>query len=208
MDGKTKGKFIGAIAALVLFSGVSIGTSFALFSSEKTITNHLTIGKGLMAGLYLSELKQDVIDDETGNIKENNYDLTEFKTDDGKSAYDDDKKAVDLSKYQEDIFQENLLAPTMTGEATLRLYNLGELAFSYKVETTKTAYDKEGKKDDNAEILDQIVFVFDYTESVVSKGSYAELKVSYEFKDRDDNNLAVEQSIAIDLRITTTQVTK
>lgn len=208
MDGKTKGKFIGAIAALVLFSGVSIGTSFALFSSEKTITNHLTIGKGLMAGLYLSELKQDVIDDETGNIKENNYDLTKFKTDDGRSAYDDDKKAVDLSKYQEDIFQENLLAPTMTGEATLRLYNLGELAFSYKVETTKTAYDKDGKKDDNAEILDQIVFVFDYTETVVSKGSYAELKVSYEFKDRDDNNLAVEQSIAIDLRITTTQVTK
>lgn len=208
MDGKTKGKFIGAIAALVLFSGVSIGTSFALFSSEKTITNHFTIGKGLMAGLYLSELKQDVIDDETGNIKENNYDLTKFKTDDGKSAYDDDKKAVDLSKYQEDIFQENLLAPTMTGEATLRLYNLGELAFSYKVETTKTAYDKDGKKDDDAEILDQIVFVFDYTETVVSKGSYAELKVSYEFKDRDDNNLAVEQSIAIDLRITTTQVTK
>lgn len=208
MEKKTKAKLVSAIIGSVVLLGVSVGTTYALFSTEKTITNHLTIGGGLKAGLYLQSLVQDKIDASTGLIAESTADLSQYVTSDGTSCYDSDKKAVDLAKYDGEIFNNIVIAPTMKGSATLRLYNLGDLAFTYQVNTTKTAYDKDGNVDADAKALDQIVFDFDYTLATVEKGKYTDIVVSYEFLDTNENNEAMNQSIALDLVINTTQITR
>lgn len=198
-----------SLGCLTVGAGVAIGGTLALFTSEKTVTNRLTVGTGLKAGLYLTSLENDILT-EAGTIKSKRADLTTYKDQSGNSAYDTDKQGVDLSKYTGSIFTVEYLAPTMTGEANLRLYNLGDLAFTFDVTLTKKGFDADGKEDSSAVVLDQVKWEMEIKDDAkqVKASSYADIVLSYEFLDLDNNNDAAGQTVSLDLNIKATQVTK
>lgn len=198
-----------SLGCLTVGAGVAIGGTLALFTSEKTVTNRLTVGTGLKAGLYLTSLENDILT-EAGTIKSKRADLTTYKDQSGNSAYDTDKQGVDLSKYTGSIFTVEYLAPTMIGEANLRLYNLGDLAFTFDVALTKKGFDADGKEDSSAAVLEQIKWEMEVKDDAkqVNASSYADIVLSYEFLDLDNNNDAAGQSVSLDLNIKATQVTK
>lgn len=198
-----------SLGCLTVGAGVAIGGTLALFTSEKTVTNRLTVGTGLKAGLYLTSLETDILTEE-GSIESKEVDLTTYKDQSGNSAYDTDKQGVDLSKYTGSIFTVEYLAPTMTGEASLRLYNLGDLAFTFDVTLTKKGFDADGKEDSSAVVLEQIKWEMEVKDDAkqVKASSYADIVLSYEFLDLDNNNDAAGQSVSLDVNIKTTQVTK
>lgn len=198
-----------AAGSVVLFAGAAIGGTFALFSSEKAVSNHLTVSSGIKAGLYLTSLSQDILD-ERGLIESKAVDLKAYKDGDGASAYDADKGGVDLSRYDGDIFQAGYIVPTMRGEATLRLYNLGDIAFDYEITTSIKAFDANGNTLTDAAVLTQVEWSVSPTgksSSPVLKSSSSEIKVSYLFKNADDNNLAAGQTISMDIKVQATQAT-
>ena len=61
-----KEKIILPILALVCLASVALGTTYALFTSNKTVNNHINVGD-LNAGFYLSSITSDEITS-TGNI--------------------------------------------------------------------------------------------------------------------------------------------
>ena len=199
-------KVISCLALVAICETVAISTTVGLFSTSKTIDTHLVIGSGLKAKLYLTELKRDELDDD-GKIISKNVDLSTYVDDDGNSAYVDSLGAVDLSKYSKEILSYDKLVPTMTGKATFRLYNSGEIAFTYKVENIIKAFDASGNEDPNAKIKDQITWSLDCTPKELAKDQYADFSISYSFADREDNNDVFSQSVKIDTVVSVIQST-
>ena len=202
MNSKTRWKMIGSLSALVVFASVSIGTTFALFTSSKTVTNHLTISGGVKASVYLTALSYDSLTDK-GLIQSTNAELSTYE------GYDSSKSGVDLSKYTKAIFPDTPIAPTMTGSATFTLYNTGDMAFNYTI--TPTYKDKDGNSlDASSELRRQIVFTIadENTSTTIEKDGHQQVTVSYSFIDDKKNNDLISQSIILDLLFNVTQVTK
>lgn len=203
MNSKTRWKMIGSLSALVVFASVSIGTTFALFTSSKTVTNHLTISGGVKASVYLTALSYDSLTDK-GLIQSNTVDLSTYS-----EGYEESKSGVDLSKYKDAIFPDTPIAPTMTGSATFTLYNTGDMAFNYTI--TPTYKDKDGNSlDASSELRRQIVFTIadENTSTTIEKDGHQQVTVSYSFIDDKKNNDLISQSITLDLLFNVTQVTK
>lgn len=208
MKKSTTVKFAASAAALVAAGGIAIGTAYALFTSERGVSTHLVISGNLKAELYLKELKQDVLD-EDGLIRSQTVDLSTLKGKNGESLAPVAGKGVSLTDYDGKVFDGVKLVPTMEGSATFLLENTGDVAFDFTIETTKTAYDSEGKADSKAAILSQIEWAVEEPESKqVLKGSSKEIKVSYTFKDLESNNLAQEQTMDLDVVFKLASVTK
>ncbi len=208
MKKSTTAKFIASAAALVAAGGIAIGTAYALFTSERGVSTHLVISGNLKAELYLKELKQDVLD-ERGLITSQTVDLSTLKDRKGESLVPVAGKGVSLTDYGGKVFDGVRLVPTMEGSATFLLENTGDVAFDFTIETTKTAYDSEGKADGKAAVLSQIEWAVEEPESKqVLKGSSKEIKVSYAFKDLEGNNLAQEQTMDLDVVFKLASVTK
>lgn len=199
-------KLISALALIVVSAGVGIGTTVALFTSEKTIDSHLVIGSGLKASMYLTNVKSDVLNADTGMIEaDKEVDLSGYK------GYDKDNKRVDLAEFDGDIFGTTKWVPTMKGEATFSLVNDGDVAF-------KVAYTRDIKSFDVAgnEITDstsnRIQDQFSFTESspsdVVTKGGKIDFTIAFEFLDKENNNDVQGQLMSIDLKFVLTQVTR
>lgn len=192
-------KFVASLATIVAFGGLAIGMTYSLFTSEKKINTHLVVSDNLKAKLYLKELKQDILDD-NGVIKSSTIDLSTLKDNTGASLVPETDKGVNLENYEGKIFENVKLVPTMEGSATFLLYNSGDIAFNYTIETTRTAYTADGTKDDNAAILSQIEWkVTEPENKQVNKGVGSEITVSYKFNNSESNNLAQEQSIDFDI---------
>ena len=61
-----KEKIILPVLALVCLAGAALGTTYALFTSNKTVNNHINVGN-LKTGFYLSSITSDEITS-TGDI--------------------------------------------------------------------------------------------------------------------------------------------
>lgn len=208
MKKSTTAKFIASAAALVAAGGIAIGTAYALFTSERGVSTHLVISGNLKAELYLKELKQDVLD-ERGLITSRTVDLSTLKDRKGESLVPVAGKGVSLTDYGGKVFDGVRLVPTMEGSATFLLENTGDVAFDFTIETTKAAYDSEGRADGKAAVLSQIEWAVEEPESKqVLKGSSKEITVSYAFKDLEGNNLAQEQTMDLDVVFKLASVTK
>lgn len=208
MKKSTTAKFVASAAALVAAGGVALGTAYALFTSERGVSTHLVISGNLKAELYLKELKQDVLDGD-GLIRGQTVDLSTLRDREGESLVPVAGKGVSLTNYGGKIFDGVKLVPTMEGSATFLLENTGDVAFDFTIDTTKTAYDPEGKADGKAAILSQIDWAVQGPESKqVTKGSSKEIKVSYRFKDLESNNDAQEQTMDLDVVFKLKSVTK
>lgn len=192
-------KFVASLATIVAFGGLAIGMTYSLFTSEKKINTHVVVSGNLQAKLYLKELKQDVLNSD-GVITTQTVDLSTLKDTDGNNLVPETGKGVDLEKYSGKIFDNVKLVPTMEGSATFYLYNSGDVAFDYTIETSKVAYKADGTSDDKAAVLSQIEWTVNEPESnQVNKGVGAEITVSYKFNNSENNNAAQQQSMDFDI---------
>lgn len=205
---KTTGKFVAALVCILLFGGIAIGTTYSIFTNEKKINAHLEISGDLKAKLYLKELVHDVLD-ENGHITSESVDLATLKDSSGKALVPEEGRGVDLMNYTDKIFDSVKLVPTMEGKAVFLLCNEGDLAFNYILDSKKVAYTTDGKADENASVLSQIKWSVDEPENKqVDKGASAEIVVSYEFLDDEDNNAAQGQMMDFDFTFKIKGVTK
>lgn len=192
-------KLFVALGSVVLFSGIALGSSFALFTSKKEVSNKLTVASGIKASLYLTELRQDVLD-EDGTIKNVNKDLSTYG-----DAYSTDTKEVDLSKVTASLFTGDIV-PSMKGSAKLKLVNEGDIAFTYSVNTTETA--KKGTEDVSDTLKEYLSWsvTYDSEALTVKKNESKEITISYTFSS-DASNDAQGLEYSLDLSIECQQVT-
>lgn len=213
---KRKSLIVGATMSAVLFGSIAVGSTLALYSSRKTVSNHIRTGN-MHAMFYLTGLTQDYLTAD-GLIQTEDADLTTYE------GYDAEEQAVDLSIYTGKLFQGVRVVPTMTGSANFKIVNTGDVAFTYSISIINAigkTYDEEAGEyvdNPNAEILDQISYKLTdatYDDNPVLAHGNKTFSLSYEFlNDEDDqtgemvNNDAMDQILEFDIQVVCTQVVK
>ncbi len=203
-------KFVASLAAIAIFGGIAIGTTYSVFTSFKKVNTHIEIAGNdtLKASLYLKELKQDILAEDGTILKDQNM-LSTITDSSGETIQSDERGYVDLTGYTGSIFSTVKLVPTMQGTATFVLVNTGDLAFDYVIEDTRKAYKADGTEDVNAKIVDQVVFKSTLPENTtLKKGESEEISISYVFNDSEENNDVMGESISIDLTFKISSVTR
>ncbi len=203
-------KFVASLAAIAIFGGIAIGTTYSVFTSSKKVNTHIEIAGNdtLKASLYLKELKQDILAEDGTILKDQNM-LSTITDSSGETIQSDERGYVDLTGYTGSIFSTVKLVPTMQGTATFVLVNTGDLAFDYVIEDTRKAYKADGTEDVNAKIIDQVVFKSTLPENTtLKKGESEEISISYVFNDSEENNDVMGESISIDLTFKISSVTR
>lgn len=203
-------KFVASLAAIAIFGGIAIGTTYSVFTSSKKVNTHIEIAGNdtLKASLYLKELKQDILAENGTILKDQNM-LSTITDSSGETIQSDERGYVDLTGYTGSIFSTVKLVPTMQGTATFVLVNTGDLAFDYVIEDTRKAYKADGTEDVNAKIVDQVVFKSTLPENTtLKKGESEEISISYVFNDSEENNDVMGESISINLTFKISSVTR
>ena len=202
---KKRTLLLSALTALLGVS-VAVGASYALFTDQVTVNNHLSAGS-LDVGLYRVEYKENVLVAD-GTMAESTPDTTR----------------VDLTQNADKLFViDDLFVPTSWYETTVEVSNSGDVAFDYGVRILW--------KDDPANDKDQIIAgqiqitisvgdtqkeqfylcdcaKYDVVLGSMLKGDAAEqFTVKAEFVNRDDNNAAMQAEIEFDLQVYATQKT-
>lgn len=202
---KKRTLLLSALTALLGVS-VAVGASYALFTDQVTVNNHLSAGS-LDVGLYRVEYKENVLVAD-GTMAESTPDTTR----------------VDLTQNADKLFViDDLFVPTSWYETTVEVSNSGDVAFDYGVRILR--------KDDPANDKDQIIAEqiqitisvgdtqkeqfylcdcadYDVVLGSMLKGDAAEqFTVKAEFVNRDDNNAAMQAEIEFDLQVYATQKT-
>ena len=202
---KKRTLLLSALTALLGVS-VAVGASYALFTDQVTVNNHLSAGS-LDVGLYRVEYKENVLVAD-GTMAESTPDTTR----------------VDLTQNADKLFViDDLFVPTSWYETTVEVSNSGDVAFDYGVRILW--------KDDPANDKDQIIAGqiqitisvgdtqkeqfylcdcadYDVVLGSMLKGDAAEqFTVKAEFVNRDDNNAAMQAEIEFDLQVYATQKT-
>ena len=202
---KKRTLLLSALTALLGVS-VAVGASYALFTDQVTVNNHLSAGS-LDVGLYRVEYKENVLVAD-GTMAESTPDTTR----------------VDLTQNADKLFViDDLFVPTSWYETTVEVSNSGDVPFDYGVRILW--------KDDPANDKDQIIAKqiqitisvgdtqkeqfylcdcadYDVVLGSMLKGDAAEqFTVKAEFVNRDDNNAAMQAEIEFDLQVYATQKT-
>jgi len=213
---KRKEKLIGAILASGLFASVAVGSTLALYSTEKTVNNHLVSG-GMEAELYLLELKNDVLNNDGTLTLDKAVDLTGYNgyTADTISYVNHDTSAqsshvggVDLETYTGEVFAVERIVPTMKGSGLFLIKNAADtetndsVAFTFDVEIT----DPTGGEDLIDQVDIQIKNASWNANTVLKSGEGLPFSIEWEFKDLNDNNDAMNQTINFDIKLTCIQV--
>lgn len=201
---KKRTLLLSALTALLGVS-VAVGASYALFTDQVTVNNHLSAGS-LDVGLYRVEYKENVLVAD-GTMAESTPDTTR----------------VDLTQNADKLFViDDLFVPTSWYETTVEVSNLGDVAFDYGVRilwTDDTANDKDQIIAEQIQITisvgdtkEQFYLCdcadYDVVLGSMLKGDAAEqFTVKAEFVNRDDNNAAMQAEIDFDLQVYATQKT-
>lgn len=203
---KKKAAKITILASLVILlaSSIVVGATYSLWSSKTTIETHLTSGN-LKLKLERTKLTKCKLAEGTGYLVTSNDDVIKDFT-----------NTTQATDNIFDIESGELVVPGSYYEATLKLSNVGTVAFDYTVSLKVT-------DEDVAELAKQINVYFDdvdkgylYTDSnngefEIKQGSMSKedtaviFKVKVEFKDLDTNNEAMDQSVKFDLKVNATQ---
>jgi len=196
-----KTKIIVSAAVLVSAIGVAVGTTYALFTSTKTVNNHIKAGS-LKVGFYMTSFVYDQLDSD-GLIESHTEDLTSW------TGYNTSVQGVDLKVFTGNVINVDKFCPDMSGYAIFKVVNEGDIAFNYTFEVTnKKATWKDGT--DKTSDMDS-VFTIDTTgvsTDVVKKGASVDTnKVSFEFDELASNDW-MESTFTFDIVLSATQVTK
>lgn len=107
---------------IMLSIALLVGGTFALWSSSKTVANHLVAGE-LDLELYRTKLQKHVLNNDNGYMNTLPVDTTEVNLT-GDSAQ---------NVFGIDNVNGELVAPTSWYEAELRIDNTGDVAFKYDI---------------------------------------------------------------------------
>lgn len=202
---KKRTLLLSALTALLGVS-VAVGASYALFTDQVTVNNHLSAGS-LDVGLYRVGYKENVLVAD-GTMAESTPDTTR----------------VDLTQNADKLFViDDLFVPTSWYETTVEVSNSGDVAFDYGV---RILWKNDPANDKDQIIAKQIQITisvgdtqkeqfylcdcadYDVVLGSMLKGDAAEqFTVKAEFVNRDDNNAAMQAEIEFDLQVYTTQKT-
>ena len=202
---KKRTLLLSALTALLGVS-VAVGASYALFTDQVTVNNHLSAGS-LDVGLYRVEYKENVLVAD-GTMAESTPDTTR----------------VDLTQNADKLFViDDLFVPTSWYETTVEVSNSGDVAFDYGV---RILWKDDPANDKDQIIAEQIKITisvgdtqkeqfylcdcadYDVVLGSMLKGDAAEqFTVKAEFVNRDDNNAAMQAEIEFDLQVYATQKT-
>lgn len=188
---KKRTPIIGSILAATMFLSIGIGTTLALYTSEKSVNVHLVSGS-LDAGLYLTNMTRDELTEDGEWIVDKEVAIEEWE------GYDADKKGVDLEVYSEALFEDVKLVPQMKGSASFILYNYGDVAFNYTVSVVNESADDE--------LSEQLTITKPEKTGTLLVGKSVEFELSYEFTSSEDNNDAMDQTVTFDISVVCTQV--
>lgn len=193
---------------MMLCAAMIVGGTFALWSDSAKVENHLTAGT-LKVKLERISLTKTYLDNETGYLVTTAPDTTIVNFTDTNTAnanifgIDDDEKVVPCSEY----------------EATLKLSNNGDVAFSYDViikltsesnalaKQLKVYIDDEDKGTLNEYAMDGKAIIA--TQTMAKNDAAKEFTVKVEFiNDNNVNNDAQAKEVKFDLLINAVQLTQ
>lgn len=196
-----KEKIILPVIALVCLAGVAVGTTYALFTSSKTVNNHINVGN-LKAGFYLASITNDEITS-TGDIAiDQAKDLSTY------AGYEAGR-GVDLAVYADDVVAVENFVPTMQGQAKFSVYNLGSIKFNYELKVISKTFTLADGTNADDQFDDQIELTLTGTAlgSLEANSSVSDVVISYKFLDKDNNNDYQLASFSFDVQLVATQVT-
>lgn len=205
--GKSKVRtLLMACVMIMLCAAMIVGGTYALWSDNVTVENHLTSGT-LQVKLERISLTKTYLDDETGDLVTTDADTTIVDFTDTNTADDnvfgiEDEKVVPCSEY----------------EATLRLTNNGDVAFTYDViikltsesnalaEQLKVYIDGEDKGTLDQYAVDGKAIIS--TQTMAKNDTAKEFTVKIQFINDDDiNNDAQDKEVKFDLLVNAVQKT-
>lgn len=205
--GKSKVRtLLVACVMIMLCAAMIVGGTYALWSDNVTVENHLTSGT-LQVKLERISLTKTYLDDETGYLVTAGPDTTIVDFTDTNTADDnvfgiEDEKVVPCSEY----------------EAKLRLTNNGDVAFTYDViiklnsasnalaEQLKVYIDGEDKGTLDQYAVDGKAIIS--TQTMAKNDAAKEFTVKIQFiNDNDINNDAQDKEVKFDLLVNAVQKT-
>ncbi len=206
MKKKTLGITLAASMGILLAASISIGATYSLWSAKTTTETHLTSGN-LALKLERTKLSKCNLNNETGYLETStNTEVKDFTN----------TTTADSNIF--DIESGELVVPGSYYEATLKLSNVGSVAFDYTVKLAIT--------DENPDVLASQLKVyidgmasdylynennngkFDITSGQVGKeDSNKEFTIKVQFENLEANNSAMDQEVNFDITIDATQAT-
>lgn len=194
-----KGKVLISAGLLACALGITVGSTFALFTSEKTINNHIKVGD-FKVGFYLTELKYDQISGAA--IVEHTEDLSTW------TGYVEGQ-GVDLSVYAGEVINVEKFAPSMGGYAMFKVVNECDIPFTYTLSVlNKVAINKDGDdvSTDFDEVMD-IAITGTSSDPLAKDAAVTTNKLAFNF-DADAGNDWQEATFSFDIQLAATQVSK
>ena len=191
---KIKMLFLSCLTIMLCISAIAVGT-YALFSQEVTITNHL------QAANLGFKLERTYIENTIGGIPQ--------------APVDESANPTDFtSATTENIFgltQNDYVVPTDSLTVTLKLTNTGNIAFKYWVELANFQGEVAFKDQLSIELLKEDGTAYDGgTEAnpiIVQAGATAlTFKVKVTFKDLSTNNDVMNKEVSFDLVVKAVQL--
>ncbi len=206
MKKKTLGIVMAASFGILLAASISIGATYSLWSAKTSVQNHLTSGN-LALKLERTKLSKCNLSNDTGYLVTS----TDTQVKDFTNTTTADSNIFDIESGE-------LVVPGSYYEATLKLSNVGSVAFDYTV--------KLALSDENPDALASQLRVyidgtasdylynennngkFDITTGQMGKEDSAkEFTIKVQFEDLEANNSAMDQKANFDITIDATQAT-
>lgn len=207
-------KIIGGVMSAVIFASVFVGSTLALYTSTRTVNNHIVSG-GMRVKFYLNYAAYDVLADDGSFDPQNptRHVVNLESEHEGRANYVENK-GIDLGKYAGDALTQEKIVPTLSGGGVFLVENEGDVAFDLTariINVKAYTYSEEQNdwvEDANASILkdEQIVYTISSTDGSIkaettkneaaqialgqinksgSTASSIKFNVDYKFKDLD-----------------------
>ncbi len=202
MENRGKG-LLYSLLALLLCAVLFVGGTYALFTDNVVVNNHLSAGN-LSVGLKRIAYQECVLDD--------GGKLTESKV---------NKEEIDLTKNAEKLFNVTKAVPTSWYEATVEVSNLGSIAFDYGVRVLWEANDDTADNDEIFASQIKITVIqgekkaeFMLSECadkdvslgfIAAKGEAQTFTLKAEFVNTKENNSAMLATLDFDMQVYATQ---
>jgi len=120
-------KIIGGVMTAVIFASVFAGSTLALYTSTRTVNNHIVSG-GMKLKFYLTNHEYDVLDANGAVALNQTREIANLPVEYGQDNYVEGK-GIDLSLYSGEVIQREKIVPLLGGKADFLVENIGDLAF-------------------------------------------------------------------------------
>lgn len=217
--GKSKFRtLLMASVMIMLCAATIVGGTYALWSDNVQVKNHLSAGT-LNVELKRTSLTKTYLDGTTGELIDFTDD-TEVDFSGSTTENAENSNVFGLNDYGTEA--EEKIVPNSAYKVRLKLINNGDVAVDYvvKIDLTSTSNDLAGQlkvqvADGDGTLVDK-GYLSQYTQNGLAeissgsliKGGNAEFTVKITFESGEDNNSAQSQTAEFDLLVEATQKTR